>query len=303
MLLDWIAPAECPSEQAVVSQVTALAGESLVAEPLVVRARVDHGVTRRFRLDLRIGADGESSRTLESDDCGELAQATALIVSFDLQSRAKTAKGEHPPAAEPRALPPGEEAERERPPSGKAGSPGRLPAKIPAETRSAFGIGADAFVDAGSLPTGAWGSGVVAFFTEGVFRGELGATLWPRTQALSSTKPGAGASLYLRTIGLRGCLMVVPSLRVEGCLHVEGGSARATGFGISRPTTSNGRWLATFVGATARPFGWSEVAPRFTVEVGTPLHYAAVLIEGLGQVYTPSPVLFRVGVGVESKLF
>lgn len=314
MQLDWIAPPECPTEHAVVSQVTTLAGESLVTQPLVVRARVEHGTARRFRLDLRIGADGEGSRTLESDDCGELAQATALIVSFDLQSRAKAAKSEKPTAAPA----PTTETKPEQPPSGDAGSTLRLPAAAPAGMSppirgggdasalprpAVFGIGADVFIDAGSLATGAWGSGVLAFFTQGPFRGEVGATLWPRTRALSSDQPGAGASLYLRTVGLRACLLAVPSLHVDACVHAEGGSTRATGFGISRPSTSNGRWLATFVGLTARPFAWSDLAPRFTVELGAPVHYTTVTIEGVGHVHAPSPVVFRVGFGLESKLF
>ncbi len=318
MLLDWIAPPECPSEHAVVSQVTTLVGESLVAQPLVVRARVADGTTRRFRLDLRIGANEESSRTLESDDCGELAQATALIVSFDLQSRAKAAKSEEHATPDGGAPPSAEGPAPERPPSGENASAPRALAEAPAGTAApvsgrgsetasprttGFGLGADFFADAGSLPAGAWGSGVMAFVTEGRFRGELGAALWPRTRALSSIQPGAGASLYLRTIGLRACLVAVPSLHIDTCLHLEGGSARTTGFGISRPTTSNGRWLATFLGATARPFAWGDLAPRFTVELGAPLHYATAAIVGLGDVYTPSPILFRVGVGLESKLF
>ena len=312
MLLDWIAPPECPTEQAVVSQVTTLAGESLVAQPLGVGARVERGGGRRFKLDLRIGADGEGSRTLDSDDCGELAQATALIVSFDLHSRAKAAKSAQPPSA------PTIETKPEQPPSGDISSTRGLPAAAPAGTPppirgsgaasalprpAVFGIGADVFMDAGSLPTGAWGSGVLAFFTQGRFRGEVGATLWPRTRALSSEHPGAGASLYLRTVGLRACSVAVPSLHVDACLHAEGGSSRATGFGISRPSTSNGRWLATFVGLTARPFAWSDLTPRFTVELGAPVHYATVTIEGVGHVHAPSPVVLRLGFGLESKLF
>ncbi|MBX3208909.1 MAG: hypothetical protein KF764_28010 [Labilithrix sp.] len=294
-----------------VAQVTTMAGESLAAQPLVVRARIERGGARAFRLHLRVGAEGESSRTLESDDCSELAQATALIVSLDLQSRAKAEEAGRSKA------PPATASEPERAPSGEEGVTARLPATAPAGRPPArgaraepaharattLGLGADLFADAGSLATAAWGSGVMAFFTQGPFRGELGAALWPRSRALASTQPGAGASLYLRTIGLRGCLNVAPSLHVEACIHAEGGSTRATGFGISRPTTSNGRWLATFVGLTARPFTWAELTPRFTVEIGTPLHYATVTIEGLGQVYAPSPVLLRLGVGLETKLF
>ncbi|MBX3213512.1 MAG: hypothetical protein KF850_15850 [Labilithrix sp.] len=307
MLLDWIAPPECPAEQAVVAQVTTMVGESLAAEPLVVHARIDRGGARAFQLHLRIGEEEESLRTLESDDCAELAQATALIVSLDLQSRAKAA------AERPKA-PAATEAPQEGSPSGDATVTAPPPARTPAEApparagapaprAAAVGVGAELFADAGSLATTAWGSGVMAFFTQGPLRGELGATLWPRSRALASNHPGAGASLYLRTIGLRGCVSVAPSLHVDACIHAEGGSARATGFGISRPTTSNGRWLAAFAGLTARPVTWAELTPRFTVEIGTPLHFATVAIEGLGQVYAPSPVLLRVAAGLETKLF
>jgi hypothetical protein len=310
MLLDWIAPPECPTEQAVVAQVTTLVGEPLAAQSLVVRARIERGATRRFRLDLRIGANEGSTRSLESDDCGELAQATALIVSFDLQSRAKAEQQKGLPPVGDAVPPPPTTATKPEPrrpePDARRAKPDRaVPAEPPRPrtTAARFGIGAEGFVDAGSLPTGAWGAGIMAFVSQGRFRGELGAALWPRSQTLAKSEPGAGASVHLRTLGLRTCLTALSALHIDACLHAEGGIARATGFGISRPSASNGRWFAAFVGATARPFSWGGLVPRFTVELGAPVHYAEVIIEGVGPVHTPSPVVFRFGVGVESKLF
>jgi hypothetical protein len=294
MLLEWIAPPECPTEHTVVSRVTTLVGEAVAAQPLSVHAKIEHGVERRFRLELHIGGPDERARVLESDDCGELAQATALIVSFDLQSHAKETQPASPPTGAPPTSPPSA-----RPVTTKRQA---SPAP-PARSRASFGLGADVFVDAGSLPDGAWGSAVMGFFSQGSFRGELAAALWPRSLALSESHAGAGASVYLRTLGVRACLGPISALRLDACLHAEGGSSRTTGFGISRPSTSNGRWLATFIGLTAKPFEWAHLVPRFTFEVGTPLHYAAVTIDGLGEVYSPSPLVFRFGVGLETKLF
>jgi hypothetical protein len=293
MLLEWTVPPECPREHAVVSQVTTLVGEAVAALPLPVRGRIEHGKERRFRLELHIGATDERGRVLESDDCNELAQATALIVSFDLQAHAKTVRPEPPP--EGPAVPP--------PQSTMPAAAANKRSPSPPSRPTSFGLGADAFIDVGSLPRSAWGSGVTAFFTQGRFRGELAAALWPRSLALADTHPGGGASVYLRTVGVRACVDALPSMRLDACIHVEGGSMRTTGFGISRPSTSNGRWLGGFVGVTARPFEWGDLLPRFTLELGTPLNYAAVTIEGLGRVYAPSPLLLRFGVGIETKLF
>jgi len=286
MLLEWTAPPECPNEQLVTSQVSALAGETLARQPLSVRARIVAGNEHRYRLELRVATREEDARVIESDDCQKLAEATALIVSLHLSSRAKSESKDvnvAPPPAAP--LPP-----ETRPPERAA-------------RRTHGGLGVDVSGDLGTLPTIAWGAGFRGYVSRGLLRGELGAMLWPRSEATAQSPFGGGASISLRTLALAGCWTWEPRLGLSGCFRVEGGILHASGFGISRPSTSNGLWLAGFAGLTARLFTWGAIAPIVKVEVGMPVRYAAVEIERIGDVYTSSPVLLRFAIGAETKLF
>jgi|GEM_PF-1675300 len=318
MLLEWSVPAECPSKHDVVEQVTALAGEAAAALPVrvwarVVRVKEGEGEGSRWRLELRIGSERAEPRVLESDGCRKLAEATAFIVALDLHARAEHAEQQEqheqqeqqerdevakapPPARSEAAVP---LAPPPRVPPGEI-----VAASPPARVRAHGGLGGDLVSDHGTLPTLAWAGGIYAYATYGSFRGELGAALWPRTRAIAASLRGAGASVTLRTASLRGCwtpTSVVPW--IDGCLRVEAGVLHTAGYGITRPAVSDGLWLAGLAGLTARPDVAGPVGLRFTAELGVPLRYAPVTIEGIGEVYSPAPVVFRFAVGLESKLF
>ncbi len=287
------------------SHLASLVSAALVQQPLSVRARVVDGTRRRYRLELRVGSKDEEPRIIENDDCQKLAEATAIIVSLDLQSRARSERS----ATEART--------GETPPSDVRSFGTPQPSAPPRMTRSTArdaqtrergnrlhgGLGVELSGDTGTFPKLAWGGGVRGFLAYGAFRGELGATLWPRSETTRATPLGGGASVSLRTLALGGCMVWPPSLELSGCIRLEGGSMHATGFGISRPSWSDGLWLAGFVGIAARPFRWGALSPRANVELGTPLNYSAVEIERVGRVFTPSPLLLRFGVCVETNLF
>lgn len=305
MLLEWVVPAECPSEHEVVSHVRSLAGETTIAQPLHVWARIvrvegAEGEPLRWRLELRIGSQSEAPRVLESNECRKLAEATAFIVALDLQSRADAeAERVVPPSPSPRAP-------LARPTNAKV-----APALVaPKRARSGAsspppygGLGGDFVGDVGTLPSPAWAGSIFGYVGYGSFRGELSAALWPRNRASVSSPPGAGASISLRTVGLRACWTPLPMPWVDACLHVEGGVLHAAGFGIPRPSTPDGAWFNGLAGLTVRPLGEGPVRARATVELGVPLVYPTVIIDGIGQVYTPAPVVFRFAIGLETKLF
>lgn len=311
MLLDWVAPSECPSERDVVAHVTSLAGETVTSQPLRVWARVvrlpDSGPApsdgpTRWRLDLRIGREDEAPRVLESSECRKLAEAAAFIVALDLQSRAEAKeRGEVPPPAPPATLAPAVP-----PPMTVGGAPSVVPAPYPPappKRRLHGGLGAEFGADLGTLPAFAWGGGFFGWMSHGSFRGELGVTLWPESRATVTFPRGAGASVSLREGSARGCWTpgVLPIF--DACLRLEGGVTHAAGFGIRRSVTSNAAWFAGLAGITARPFEAGPFRPRLTVELGTPFVYSDVLIAGIGNLHTPGPLLFRFSLGLETKLF
>jgi hypothetical protein len=306
MLFEWNVPPECPSEQVVTAQVTAIVGEELARTPLLVRGLVTETDEHRYRLDLRLGPRAEVARTIESEHCEKLAEAAAVIVALNLQSSTHVESG--PTTAElgraqegpPPSFHPGPTPTRRSADDlwhAETHVPSRMDRRIHA------GLGADLSLDVGTLPMLGWGGGVHGFVHYGRARGEVAAMLWPRNRADASIPSGAGAYVSLRTVALAGCLMLLAHVDVSTCLRLEGGHLRATGFGISNPSTANGLWLGSFVGLAARPFGWNGIAPRLNLEVGTPLYYGDVEIERRGVVYTPSRALFRIVISVETKLF
>jgi len=294
MLLDWVVPPECPTASSVSAHVTAIVGEELARRPLSVRGRIEASAARRYRLDLRVGHD-EVVRVIEADDCARLAEAAAVIVALDLQSHAETAPEAPNAAARRGPATPTEQRRRRAEP---------LPAPLPRTRRALHGgLGADVSIDVGSFPRAGLGAGAVGFLRYGAARGELTATLWPRSRADATVLAGAGAYVSLRTLSIRGCLTVVPKLDLAGCLRAEGGAVRATGFGISHPTTASGTWFGAFAGIAARPVSWYGVAPSVNLEVGTPLGFGAVDIGRVGEIHAPARVLLRLSVGVATTLF
>lgn len=82
--LEWQAPSRCPSSEHVEARVAALLGER-AREGATIAAQVEvREGGRRFEatLELRSGDDPPGRRSLADRDCGELAEAVALILAL-----------------------------------------------------------------------------------------------------------------------------------------------------------------------------------------------------------------------------
>ncbi|MBN9159523.1 MAG: hypothetical protein BGO98_18325 [Myxococcales bacterium 68-20] len=295
MLFEWVVPAECPTEQEVVAHVTSLAGETLAAQPLRVRAHVARldegreGEPPHFRLELRVGSESAPPRVLESDTCGYLADAAAFIVALDLQSYADVEATVPPP---PPAPPP--------PPVAPTKPRRTRRVSVPRAPKPEIhgGLGADLRIDHASLPALGGGGSVFGFVEYQSVRADLGAALWPPRHAMV---PGGGASITLRAVDLRACWS--PFSWGGACARAEVGALRAAGIAIAQPATSDGLWLAGLVGLTAQPIAWGPLRVRMTAELGAPLRYPTVTIEELGRVFRPGTPIVRLGMGLEAVLF
>lgn len=311
MLFEWVAPPECPSEHEVAAHVTSLAGETLTKQPLRVWGHIERVDTPggrgapRYHLELRVGGAQESPRTLESDECGKLANAAALIVALDLQARATEAPVASPPApsdvppASVRALP-----HRDAEPIAKPKPPAEAsePHEESNKARVHGGLGGAIFADHGTLDGFAWAGSIFGFVAYRSIRVELEGALWPAHHAFGSPAPG-GATITLRTLGVRGCWTSVGAPWLDACLHFEGGALRAAGFGVAHPETSTGVWLGAFAGLAIHPIALGPLRPRITFELGTPMRYPTVSIEGIGRLERPDPLVVRLGIGLATNLF
>lgn len=103
----WSAPAACPSEKAVLAEITRLLGGSLARAQTAVTARGE--ITRQapgeYRLSLSLTSAGvERTRELRSGSCAELGDAAALIVALAIDPSALSSAPEvTPQPADPAA--------------------------------------------------------------------------------------------------------------------------------------------------------------------------------------------------------
>lgn len=134
--LVWEAPRGCPGREELLAAVERRLGRAFAGE-VRVEARVSlHVDAPRYRLALRIATRGRgATRSLTSQRCAALVDATALLVATAARREAEVAAGAEPSPPDPTADAEGEveiaEAAEVPPPSPETPSPGPEPTPAP----------------------------------------------------------------------------------------------------------------------------------------------------------------------------
>ena len=285
----WSAPPECPDRPAVVRRIDALVGGVDVPPDLSFDADVLPADGGRWRIVLKSGwTGGTTERRFESASCSSLAAATALIVAMSIDpaavaDRATTAAGFREP-------PTPDEADRV---SRGAGDKSRLHLAIGPRTTG----------DLGSLPAPTLAAGGGVAFEWSTLRFEASALAWlPRR---TSSDPSAVAGeIGLVTGEARGCAQLIGgAAHFDACLGAEAGSTTGRGTGFPQATQAHGLWLAALAGVALRPSSRDLLGAWIGFDVGVPLVVPTYVIEGLGEVHRPWPVLVRASMGMDFRLF
>lgn len=289
--LKWEAPPECPSEAEVQRRAADLLAASDVdveTPTIAASARVD-ATADGYALELHIvGGDAAGERRIAAHDCGELAQATALIVAIAIDPSAGSpfAPAPDPPSAAPDPVPPVATISR-------APDPGRAPNEHDARSadrssgaRVRFALRGGVGIDVALWrPIGASalvGAGVIGRN----FRVDLlGRYAAPTTASTAGDAIRASAQQW--SIGVAGCwsphFEAVPKLDLPLCGGAEAGAMHARGSGSALHGRRNrAPWIAVSAGPG---FAWafdSRVAvwvsaeavvliagPRFVTDRGT----------------------------------
>ena len=283
----WNAPPGCPDRAAVLRRIGALVGATDVPADLWFDADVTPSETGRWRIVLKSGWTGSTSeRRFESVSCENLAAATALIVAMSIDpaavaERATTATGY-----------------REPPSADEAGTSSRTD-----RTGAHLAIGLRTAGDLGSLPAPTLAAGGGASLAWPNLRVEAGALAWlPRR---TSNDPSAAAGeIGLVTGDARGCAKIAGgSAHIDGCIGAEAGVTTGRGTGFPQATQSRGLWLAALAGLTLRPSSRDVLGAWVGLDIGVPLFVPTYVIEGVGEVHRPWPVLVRASMGMDFRLF
>lgn len=282
--LEWSAPAECPGEPVLRERIRSLLRAR--GEPrrrLRARATVTAG---DVGYSLRLVLDDGAARSVSSETCVGLVEATALILAVDIEGH--LGEPRHEPAR----------------PTKSAAPAAQVDAATQARLRPAFGF--RVVLDAGTLPRVT--SGYRASFLVGydLWRAETAVTAFIPRDA-EGPRRGTGARVDLVTGGLRLCRSWLlgsrggPELRT--CLGAEVGRLAVAGFGITQPSTSAGPWTSAVAGVEV-PFAWNPRLPViFGLDVGAALARYQAVVRGIGPVFDPDPWLIRATVGLELDFF
>lgn len=314
--IHWEAPVGCPAAPELRRGIERRLGRTLVQGEAAVDARVEVGAEGGYRLLLRTEVAGMmDARVLEADDCGALADATALVVALAIDpvavveameawgDGASIEDGPPPTAVRPAGPAPapvrGEtttEPVRDEAADGVVDEPerSRRPGGL---VRVAAGVGLGALPGVTGVPS------LAAGLRWQRARVELEGAYWiPR---VSEPVDGATVRVQLGTAAVRGCGQLGRDrLEAPLCGGVQLGGMRGRGEGAPDARTAQGLWVAIEAGVG---LSW-WFRPRWGLAGGfaaaVPLRQPAfeLMDEPPVRLFEGSAVVGRVWAGIELRL-
>lgn len=300
--LRWSAPAECPSDVYVASQVTRLAARA--PEPaLEVDANAWKDQSGRWRVALVTRMGGErGERIVDADTCDHAADATALILAMMIDPagvRARLAAERPPPAAEA----PPEPARAPAAPRPETPPDRARAANEPRERRGL--VAAYGTMDGGALPHAAYGAGIAVGVRIPLDRGPSpvrlraeGSFIVLPAQRAEMAGTSRAADVLLIAGALRAALVYGEVVEAGPSLGYELGSLAGEGIGVRRPDSGAALWQAAMVGAAVRWPARGPLALRASAELVVPFTRPAFAVAD-AVVHRPAGVGGRGTLGVD----
>lgn len=310
--LIWQAPVGCATAAAVRERVHELLGEPELDLRHV--QRVEGRVTelaRGWRLHLTlVDAHGQRERTLESEQCQDLAEAAAVAITLAFEAaRAEVDAGgaeAHGSVAETNAVPPEpvtpDAAPANEPPASEAredaASDDADAAEAAAEaTAASAALGAELLVDVNSLPSVSLGLSLFGALRWSELRLALFAAWLP--EAEEAVAPDQSVSFTLLSGGLRACYGIGHGLvDTSLCAGAELGRLAASGSGLFQSRDVSDLWLAPQLGLElGAPLG-SSLSLRARADALFPLLRQSYAVNETEDVHATPAVAVRASAGV-----
>lgn len=312
----WLAPPGCPTEAAVRSRVAALLAGTEGMAGAAVELRVEALAERRWRLHASLhGRSGDGERTLDADDCDELAEAAALLTAIAAQP---SLAGGVPPPPDPGTVPPpppvADRPEGPPPPAADGEPPpaawsaqeaAPAPRPPPPKPRARWGL----LALGGGVAVGVLTTPMAVLRAAGGVRGRrwsvaLTQTFWLPRDMPSAENGDVGGRMWLWAAGLRGCGIPVDGrVAVDLCAAIESGAVTGRGIGaLTQSARQTSAWLALSGG----PGLGVRLGARVRLTLGVDLVFVAVRphfrVLGGGEVCCHARVGGRGLLGVELRL-
>jgi hypothetical protein len=287
LLVDWSAP-DCALESGFRARVR----DALRREP-------ESALERELRVRVQIAEKPEKSgysliieteagqRKLETPTCDEAVAAAATLVALTI---------------DPNALPPAAPAEPPPPPPPKApprpatATPPPAPAP-PARIEPYVAVFGGASL--GEVPAiSPLAGGAIGLRFRGLGVSAEGFWIARQTELLPGSNKGGEIGLFGG--GLSICYSPLRDrFRLSGCVGGQAGAWGSIGVRVDNPIEQSDWWLAGLgrLGAAARVTG--PLGLFLNADVLAPVRTPRFKLEGLGEVFQPSPVAGRVSGGVE----
>jgi hypothetical protein len=295
--LEWNAPAECPSKEAVLEDAARVLSEPPeAASHVLVHADVTRDERGQWHATLGVDSDdAHSDRVLDAETCQALAKATALILAIAVEGRDE-ARSVPASAARPSSAP-------------------RSRVSVPFESRSQVVVLGSGVVDWGLLPAAAPGAELGLGWADSTLQWRVRAfatasVFGDQTAALASAGNEGGRFAAFAT-SAHGCASLVRSaLDVGLCLGIEFDVMRASGFGppatgfTSRPRTES--WPSALASAIASYSLSRHVAIMVRTQGVLPIDpptFGIVEASGHGDPLHSPAAGVRVTLGVETRFF
>jgi hypothetical protein len=299
--LSWAAPEGCPSEEAVLAEVSRLLGPA-EGPRHSVRASVKVTAERRggfrARLSLETGA-GRRERALEGPSCEAIGRATALILAFLVDPQAASERAGGPSAAgsasaalaSASALPPPAAS----PSSAGAAPPAPAPAlpATEAERRAEAAAWAPFAALGGAVDT-SLGPGAVGGITAALGAASRAASVEVRAAYFLEVtsgvpaRPAASAAFSSVSLGARACWRLVPwAAWLGACAGLDGARLAGRAHGISAPGEAVGHALLASAGLGAGVSPGKHLRLEAGLEVRAALPRPRFEIDGVGLVHRP----------------
>jgi hypothetical protein len=302
----WSAPAECPTTPDVEASIRNLLGRSPRlpdGRHLQVKARAERKHDRRWSgtIETRLGTT-TGIRTIGTESCRAVADATALIIALMIDPEAVAARASAPPAPSP---PPEPRPVMRATPAAIDTVVSRAPPPPRRGLAPRLSLGPTLAVDMGTLPRPTYGAGARIGVKVGGSALELGVLASaPASGTVAGTIPPVGGSFHFWSASLSACpAFAMRRFDIGACAEIEGVEVKGTGFGVSSGYENEARWLALGAGAMARLRITPHVAIPFRVDAVAPLGHPTFFLKGVpeaqGQIYSPSRVAGRALLAVD----
>jgi hypothetical protein len=305
--LEWDAPSDCPSKEAVLGRITELLQGPPTTEA-IVRARASRLGPRDWRMALTMRVGGSSGeRTLRASSCEELADTAALVVALAIDPARVAAHEARVSAEQGDASAPPAGADAAPAPDAGPSSPSVQPEAIPsADTQppsSAF-VGERVTVGNGVAPGIVGGGSLLVGWEHGPWRLDLAGVAWsPRRQSLDGAS-SVGGRFTSYEGALRGCVRIARLVAEPfACAGAEIALIEAQGYGIDHPSSSARAWIGPTAGLA---LAW-VLAPSWRLaadlSAAMPLSRPTFVIDVDRTTYRPAVLSVQSGVGLELRLF